>query len=137
MRERARDHAAKHGVSFDFMWINMNWRSLVPAYRAMMTDEALCTCCGHRFDNERDIQIEHNNPPRHTGDLARLHARNISFACASCNRGKSATPYDEWLDQQEQARLSNEVDRKKITLFDQQPEFQFSFLSMIEPTRAS
>ena len=108
MKERARDHAAKHGVSFDFMWINMNWQSLVPIYRALLTDEASCTCCGHRFDHERDIQIEHNNPPRFAGDFARLHARNISFACASCNRTKSDAAYDEWLDRQEQARLSNE-----------------------------
>jgi len=109
MKERAREHARKTGVSFDFMWMNMNWRALVPPFRAMMSKGALCLCCGHQFLNERDIQIEHNNPPRFLGDFARLHARNISLACASCNRTKSDAPYSEWLDQQEEARLSNQA----------------------------
>ena len=93
------------------MWVNMNWRALVPVFRAMMTDEARCLCCGHRFDNERDIQIEHNYPPRFPADTARLHTRNLSIACASCNRTKARTPYNVWLDQQEEARLSNETTR--------------------------
>jgi hypothetical protein len=114
IKERARDHATKHGLAFEFMWINMNWRSLVPMARAMMTEEALCTSCGHGFDNERDIQLEHRSPPRYRGDLARVHARNIGLACASCNRGKSDAPYDDWLDQQEEARLSNEADLTRM-----------------------
>jgi hypothetical protein len=109
LRERAKDYATKYGVSFDFLWINMNWRALVPPFRAVMTDEeALCTSCGHAYDNERDIQIEHVCPPRNKTDYARLHARNITLRCGSCNRTKSGTPYEAWLDRQEEARLSNE-----------------------------
>lgn len=111
---RARDHAAKHNLTFEFMWINMNWRSLVPLVRAMMTDEGLCASCGHGFDNERDIQLEHRSPPRFRGDLARIHRRNIDFLCASCNRGKSDVDYDDWLDRQEEARLSNEADLSRM-----------------------
>ena len=110
----------------------MNYRALVPVFRAMMTDEARCLCCGHPFDNERDIQIEHNNAPRHRQDFARLHTRNLSIACASCNGAKSKTPYDAWLDQQEEARLSNESYRvaepecarpalQQLSMFEQAP----------------
>jgi len=118
LKERARDHAAKHGLSFEFMWVNMNWRSLVTMARAMMTDEALCSSCGHGFDNERDIQIEHRNPPRFRGDTTRIHARNIGFSCASCNRAKSNMDYDDWLEQQEGARLSNEADLTRKPVLD-------------------
>lgn len=111
IKQRTQDHAKKHGLTTEFMWVNMNWRSLVPMMRAMMTEEALCTSCGHAFDSEPDIQLEHRDPPRHLKDYARLHARNIGLACASCNGKKSKTPYAVWLDREEAARLSNEVDR--------------------------
>src|SRR5262245_39602661 len=51
MKRRCASHARKAGESFDFLWFNMNWRALVPVFRAMMTDEGLCTSCGHKFDN--------------------------------------------------------------------------------------
>jgi len=85
----------------------MNYRALVPALRAMMTDEGICTSCGHPFLNERDIQIEHIEPPRFVEDWARLHARNLRLACGSCNRTKGQKPYAVWLDEQEGARLSS------------------------------
>jgi hypothetical protein len=121
IEKRARDHAAQHGLTFDFIWNAMLWKTLVPMYRTMMSAEALCGC-GHLFDNERDIQIDHNEPPRFPGDHARMHARNITLRCASCNKGKSNKPLAQWLDEQEQARLSNEVDRTAMTLFDQQQQ---------------
>jgi hypothetical protein len=76
----------------------------------MMTDEGICTSCGHPFLNERDIQLEHREPPRHAQDWARLHARNIGLACGSCNRTKSGKSYAAWLDEQEGARIANEAD---------------------------
>jgi hypothetical protein len=118
MEKRTKTHAAKQGVSFEFMWNSMGWSTLVPILRAMMTDEAICTSCLHRFDNERDVQLDHNEPPRFKGDCARLHARNISIRCSSCNTGKSDKPYAEWLDQEEQTRLSNEVDRSSPSMFE-------------------
>jgi hypothetical protein len=99
------------------MWVDMNWRALVPVFRAMCTPEAFCLSCGHKFDHERDIQIEHRAPPRHIDDYARIHARNIGLACASCNRGKSIAPYEEWLDREEERRLSNQADRSEADLF--------------------
>jgi hypothetical protein len=84
----------------------MNYRSLVPVLRAMMT-EGCCQSCGHEFVNERDIQIEHLEPPRGEKDWARLHARNLRMSCGSCNRTKGDKPFYQWLDEQEDARVSN------------------------------
>lgn len=104
---RARTAASKAGVSFEFVWVQLNYRSLVPALRAMMMPEADCQGCGHKFVNERDIQIEHIEPPRASDDWARLHARNLRLCCGSCNRTKGRKPFSDWLDEQEGARLSN------------------------------
>lgn len=104
---RARTAASKAGVSFDFVWVQLNYRSLVPVLRAMMTTEADCQGCGHKFVNERDIQIEHIEPPRSSDDWARLHTRNLRLCCGSCNRTKGHKPFSDWLDEQEGARLSN------------------------------
>lgn len=108
--DRASSHARKAGVAKVFFMVNMNYVALVAVLRAMMTSEGVCLCCGHPFVNERDIQIEHREPPRHQRDWARLHARNLGLACASCNRTKASKPYALWLDEQEAARLSNELD---------------------------
>jgi hypothetical protein len=107
IEQRAKSAASKAGASFDFFWVQMNYQALVPVMRAMLSPEALCLCCGHKFESERDIQIEHHNPPRHPQDWALLHTRNLGFACGSCNRTKAAKPNIEWLDEQELARLSN------------------------------
>ena len=74
----------------------------------MMTSEGLCQGCGHPFVNERDIQLDHIEPPRSEKDWARLHTRNLRLACASCNGTKGKKVFSEWLDEQEGARLSNE-----------------------------
>jgi 5-methylcytosine-specific restriction endonuclease McrA len=107
IRSRAAQAANKAGCSGEFVWIQMNYIALVPVLRAMMTEEGLCLGCGHPFQNERDIQIEHLEPPRHRQDWARLHARNVRLACGSCNRTKGAKPFAIWLDEQEGARLAN------------------------------
>jgi 5-methylcytosine-specific restriction endonuclease McrA len=91
------------------MWTNMNYQSLVPFMRAMMTEEGRCQNCGHHFLNERDIHLEHREAPRFPKDFARLHARNIGLLCAACNGRKGHKPFTEWLDEQEEARQSNEA----------------------------
>jgi hypothetical protein len=101
--------------------VNMNYEALVPILRALMSPEGRCPCCGHGFVNERDIQIEHRFPPRGPRDWARLHARNLSFACGSCNRTKAAKEPDLWLDEQEGARLSNELERTTVERLMAQP----------------
>ena len=131
IKQRAKAYATKYGVVFDFLWINMNWRALVPMFRAMCSPEGLCLSCGHGFTSEPDIQLEHVEAPRHSKDFARIHARNIALRCGSCNRGKSDTPYTEWLDQEESKRLSNEtkpysvlpieVERVQANLFNALP----------------
>jgi hypothetical protein len=107
IEQRAASAATKAGASREFMWVQMNYRALVPELRALMTSEGLCKGCGHDFVNERDIQIEHIEPPRFSNDWARLHARNLRLCCGSCNRTKSHKPFSQWLDEQEGARLSN------------------------------
>jgi hypothetical protein len=107
IEQRAKTAARKAGESREFFWTQMNYRSLVPVLRALMTDEGLCQGCGHEFVNERDIQIEHCEPPRFPQDWARLHTRNLRLACGSCNRTKSQKRFADWLDEQEGARLSN------------------------------
>lgn len=99
------------GVPKSFMWVNMNHRALVGPYRAAMADDATCKSCGHPFDDEKDIQFEHREPPRHAQDWARLHARNIDMACGSCNGTKNKKGYAEYLDGAESERLTNERDR--------------------------
>jgi hypothetical protein len=89
----------------------MNYRALVPVFRALCGAEGLCLSCGHPFEGERDIQIEHKSPPRHVHDWARLHARNLGFFCGNCNGPKTDKEYDRWLDEQEDARLANEAYR--------------------------
>jgi 5-methylcytosine-specific restriction endonuclease McrA len=107
IRGRATKAARKAGVSTEFFWEQMNYRALVPQFRATVTDDGLCLSCGHSFLNERDIHIEHIEPPRGQNDWARLHARNLRLFCASCNGTKSNKPFAAWLDEQEGARLSN------------------------------
>ena len=107
IRGRAAVAAHKAGVSTEFFWIQMNYLALVPEMRAHMSDEGRCKNCGHAFLNERDIQIEHIQPPRHNHDWARLHARNLRLFCGSCNRTKSGKDFSIWLDEQEDTRLSN------------------------------
>jgi hypothetical protein len=109
IEQRAASAATKWGVSKRFFITQMNYRALIPELRALMTDEGLCKGCGHEFLNERDIQIEHIEPPRQeiVPDWARLHARNLRLCCGSCNRTKGSKPFSQWLDEQEGARLSN------------------------------
>lgn len=112
IKERAQDYARKYGISSKFIWVNMNWRALVAPFRGFMTPEGLCVSCGHKFDSDQDIQLEHREPVRTFPDkidTGRIHARNIAISCASCNRRKSNIPYAEWLDREEEARISNEA----------------------------
>lgn len=111
MDGRAGSHARILGVPKSFLWVNMNWSSLVPEMRALMTDEGRCRSCGHPFIGERDIHIEHREPPRAPDDWARQHARNLGIFCQSCNGTKGHKPYAVWLDEQEEARISNEHHR--------------------------
>jgi hypothetical protein len=115
VRQRAAAAATKAGVPFQFMWVQMNYRGLVPYMRAAMSPEGVCLCCGHPFQNERDIQIEHIEPPRGEQDWDRLHARNLRLGCGSCNRTKGKKPFATWLDEQEGARLSNLQQPSSVT----------------------
>ena len=98
-------------MAFVFFWVNMNYRALVPLFRAMLAPDALCLGCGHGFTDEKDIHVEHILPPRHAQDWPRLHARNLRLLCASCNRTKGPKETGLWLDEQDGARLTNEGDR--------------------------
>lgn len=131
IEQRARSAATKASTGFDFFWTTMNYRALVPVLRAMMTPEGLCQGCGHKFINERDIQIEHLEAPRTEKDWARLHARNLRLGCGSCNRTKGKKLFAEWLDEQEGARLSNangsKVEERKAEIIKPQQLHFFEF----------
>lgn len=126
IENRCRDWASRLGCSKEFLWSQMNWRSLVPVLRALMTDEGLCQSCGHPFRSERDIQIEHIEPPRHRQDWARHHAANLRLMCGSCNNGKNDQPFATWLDEREANRLSVVAlnaasDTTQLSIFDLKP----------------
>lgn len=112
IEHRAAARARVLAVPKQFVWINMNWQALVPLMRAMLSPEGLCLSCGHKFTNERDIQIEHREAPRFPGDWAREHARNIGLMCQSCNVTKRDKGNGLWLDEQEHARISNSGNRE-------------------------
>jgi hypothetical protein len=57
----------KAGVSTEFFVTQMNYRELVPIM-CELVNRGSCQGCGHSFVNERDIQIEHDFPPRHVQD---------------------------------------------------------------------
>lgn len=122
IENRAKAMAQKEGVPFKFIWMDMNYRAFVPEFRAMLTPDGLCQGCGHNFMNERDIQIEHLAPPRFKNDWARQHTRNLRLMCASCNGGKGTTPYEEWLDNEEQKRLSHKNSSQNVEA-ESNPEF--------------
>jgi HNH endonuclease. len=118
IEQRARTAATRAGASLEFFWIEMNYQSLVPILRALMTPEGRCQGCGHEFVNERDIQIEHCEPPQHSQDWARLHTRNLRLFCGSCNNTKGKKPFSQWLDEQEECRLSNKQQPPKSRQID-------------------
>lgn len=103
---RAGHVARTHGLGRTFVLEDLNYWSLLPQLRGMLGPEGLCPNCGHEYDHERDVQLDHREPPRHRGDLARLHARNVAILCGSCNNTKGTMAYADWLDDQESARLS-------------------------------
>jgi hypothetical protein len=105
--QRARRAARKAGETTEFFMVQMNYRALVPWLRAMMGEEGLCLACGMAFRNERDVQIEHCEPPQHRQDWERLHARNIRLLCGTCNKTKHSKVFAEWLAEQESARRSH------------------------------
>jgi hypothetical protein len=102
---RAKKRARESGVTLAFVMADLNYEALVGPFAAAAAG-GLCPNCGHPFRNERDIQLDHCEPPRHPKDWTRLHARNLGFLCGTCNSGKGKKPYASWLDDQEQARLS-------------------------------
>jgi 5-methylcytosine-specific restriction endonuclease McrA len=110
---RASERARDVGKTREFMMTDMNWSQMVAEFRAMMGPDGRCKNCGHKFMNERDIQIDHIFPPRHIGDWAREHARNLRLLCASCNATKQNKDPAEWLDEQEDARIGNAIDRER------------------------
>lgn len=100
--------ASKHHLKRAFILEDLNYWSLLPQVRAMLSAEGICPNCGHEFDAERDVQLDHREPPRPElrPDLARLHARNVAVLCGSCNNAKGCKRYAMWLDEEEEARLS-------------------------------
>jgi len=107
IEHRAAERAARLGVSKRYVLVDLNWQALVPHMRMSLSPEARCLNCGHPFVNERDVQIDHIEPPRSLTDFARERAINLRLICQSCNGTKGAHLHADWLDRQEDARQSN------------------------------
>ena len=106
--QRARE---KEGGTKKDLLEKFNWEDLIPMMREYLKPGARCPRCRHAFRNERDIQIEHIFPPRGRDDWSREHRTNLMFLCQSCNSAKGNKPPDQWLDESEATRLSNEYDQ--------------------------
>ena len=96
LEQHVRAVAGQCGQTPQFVWSELDYRSLVPVIEASMTEGALCLGCGQPFANELDIEIAYCEPPRDNHDYARLHAANVFLLCTSCARGKAVAA---WLDE--------------------------------------
>jgi hypothetical protein len=101
---RAAQLAQTLGVSKEFMLVDMNWRSLALWVRALLSG-GCCSSCASKVEPE-DICFEHVEPPRHSRDWERYHARNFYLVCRACAETRGSKSYHEWLDEQEAARLA-------------------------------
>lgn len=117
VQQLAATAAHNAGVNAEFFMTEMNYRWLVPVMRELMSD-GQCLSCGHAFLGERDIQIEHIEPPRHKQDWARLHARNLGLFCGVCTTTRRGKPFEQWLreqwlkEQESTPRVGPRVNRK-------------------------
>ena len=95
---RADVRARQLRVTKGFILVDMNWRALIPLMRALLGPDGVCPDCGRGFRNDRDIAIDHLEPPRRYHDWAREHARNISLVCCSCKSRKQRLSLADYLD---------------------------------------
>jgi hypothetical protein len=98
IERRADVRARQLHVTKGFMLIDMNWRALIPVMRALLGPDGTCPDCGRGFRHDRDIAIDHLEPPRRYQDWAREHARNLSLVCCSCNSKKQRRSLGDYLD---------------------------------------
>lgn len=112
IRSRARDLAGKmtkalgRPISVDFVWFDLNYRSLVGPMRALIAPDGICQGCGrdheeHRaYGNPADPRywhISHADPPQGYDDFPRMHAENIKLRCPGDNLSQGKTGQREWL----------------------------------------
>lgn len=87
-------------ISKDFVMRRLHYEHLVEPMRFAMTSHRCWSSCGEPYKNERDIQLEHREPPRSPIDWERMDARNIDIKCGTCNNMKGDKPYSQWLHEQ-------------------------------------
>lgn len=102
----ARSHARDWNVTTDELVYDLGWSELEDWVEAAIDGRAKCINCLHPFRGPDDVQIDIRDPVRGRDDRARMHVRNVGPLCRSCNNRKSGKPYSEWLDEEEQARIS-------------------------------
>lgn len=95
-------------ITLEFVMADLNYQSLVPMVRAFQAWPAECFCpnCGSPYNQMSTFHYDHREPPRDPRDWARLHARNIGPLDRECNCSKGDMAYGEWLDLEEDKRLS-------------------------------
>jgi hypothetical protein len=87
-------------ISKDFVMRRLHYNHLIEPMRFALTSNHCWSSCGEPYKNERDIQLEHREPPRSPTDWERMDARNIDVKCGTCNNKKDNMPYAQWLHEQ-------------------------------------
>lgn len=87
-------------IGRDFVMTRLHYEHLIEPMRFAMDSHRCWASCGEPFKNERDIQLEHREPPRSPLDWERMDARNIDVKCGTCNNMKADKPYSQWLHEQ-------------------------------------
>lgn len=116
IRQRVTPRAHHLGVPAGFLLRDLGWELLIPRLALMLEPGALCEC-GREFRQEREVTLDHREPPRHRQDWARHNVANIAIACGPCNYAKGARPFSEWLDLIEERRLGRPAELWHPTLF--------------------
>jgi hypothetical protein len=103
-------------ITLAFVMGALNYRSLIPLVRAYLLwpEECFCPNCASTYNQLSTFHFDHREPPRHPRDWARLHARNIGPLDRECNCAKGDMPYPEWLDLEEDKRLSAEAHNARL-----------------------
>jgi hypothetical protein len=103
-------------ITLAFVMGALNYKSLIPMVRAFLLwpDECFCPNCGSTYNQISTFHFDHREPPRHPRDWARLHARNIGPLDRECNCAKGDMLHAQWLDLEEDKRLSAEAHNARL-----------------------
>lgn len=132
LTSRADTLARKAGTTRNFILYDSrgpSWIRLLPLLDAFLKEHADCVSCGHKFDADRDTQLDHIHPPRSIDDWARHCARNIRILCGTCNGSKQRKADDVWVDEQYRRQLATAARSEEVAVVPEVP-VQLSLLGV-------